>query len=255
MGTGAITSYIDVAQIVLYMFWIFFFGLIYYLIREGHREGYPMDSDSGAPIEGWPRAPAPKTYLLEDGRSISVPRASEPTTPFNAQRVYKTNSAPYEPVGDPLAAGVGPGSWSAVRPDEPDLDHHGQPKIVPLSAAPGFGVSDKDPDPRGMALIDAAGDVAGTVRDLWVDRGEMNFRYYEAEIATKGGARRVLVPFPMAKVTRRGVEVDALYADQFAGVPATRANDRVTMLEEERITAYYGAGTLYADSSRAEPLV
>ena len=39
MGTGAITQYVDVAQIVLYMFWAFFAGLIYYLVREGHREG------------------------------------------------------------------------------------------------------------------------------------------------------------------------------------------------------------------------
>ena len=30
MQTGAITPYIDVAQLVLYMFWSFFFGLIYY---------------------------------------------------------------------------------------------------------------------------------------------------------------------------------------------------------------------------------
>ena len=29
METGAITQYIDVAQIVLYMFWAFFAGLIY----------------------------------------------------------------------------------------------------------------------------------------------------------------------------------------------------------------------------------
>jgi hypothetical protein len=29
----------------------------------------------------------------------------------------------------------------------------------------------------------------------------------------------------------------------------------VTLLEEERITAYYGAGTLYADPSRAESMV
>ena len=28
METGAITSYIDVAQVVLYAFWIFFAGLI-----------------------------------------------------------------------------------------------------------------------------------------------------------------------------------------------------------------------------------
>ena len=39
MGTGAITQYVDVAQIVLYMFWLFFAGLIYYLLRENHREG------------------------------------------------------------------------------------------------------------------------------------------------------------------------------------------------------------------------
>ena len=49
--------------------------------------------------------------------------------------------------------------------------------------------------------------------------------------------------------------VHALLAEQFEGVPATRANDRVTLLEEERITAYYGAGTLYADPTRAEPMV
>jgi photosynthetic reaction center H subunit len=39
---GAITSYIDIAQVVLYLFWIFFFGLIIYLHREGKREGYPL---------------------------------------------------------------------------------------------------------------------------------------------------------------------------------------------------------------------
>jgi photosynthetic reaction center H subunit len=255
MGTGAITAYVDVAQIVLYVFWIFFFGLVYYLIREGHREGYPMDTDGNAPIEGWPRAPAPKTFTLEDGRVISVPRGSEPAAPFNAERVYKTAHSPYEPVGDALAAGVGPGSWSALRPDEPDLDHHGQPKIVPLAAAPGFGVSAKDPDPRGMPLLDANDDAAGTIRDLWIDRSEMQFRYFEAEVGGKGGTRRVLVPFAMAKVTPRGVSVMALYAEQFAGVPATKAKDRVTLLEEERIGAYYGAGTLYADPRRAEPAV
>ena len=35
METGAITSYIDVAQVVLYAFWIFFAGLIYWIICFG----------------------------------------------------------------------------------------------------------------------------------------------------------------------------------------------------------------------------
>jgi photosynthetic reaction center H subunit len=252
MGKGAITQYVDVAQLVLYAFWIFFAGLIYYLIREGHREGYPMVSDGDGWIEGWPPTPAPKTYLLDNGKEILIPREEEPTQALGGQPVYKTAHSPLEPTGDPLSAGVGPGSWSALRPDEADLDHHGEPKIVPLSMAPEFGVSVRDVDPRGMTLWDANGASAGTIRDLWIDRGEMNFRYLEAEIP---GGRRVLVPMTFASVARGGVTVDALYAHQFAGVPATRATDRVTLLEEERITAYYGAGTLYADPSRAEPLV
>jgi photosynthetic reaction center H subunit len=43
---GNITGYIDLAQIMLYVFWIFFAGLIWYLAMENHREGYPMESSS-----------------------------------------------------------------------------------------------------------------------------------------------------------------------------------------------------------------
>ena len=42
MGTGAITEYMDVAQIALYAFWILFFILVGYLHREGKREGWPL---------------------------------------------------------------------------------------------------------------------------------------------------------------------------------------------------------------------
>ena len=44
-------------------------------------------------------------------------------------------------------------------------------------------------------------------------------------------------------------------ASQFADVPALRNPDEVTLLEEEKVTAYYGAGTLYATPARAEPLL
>ena len=74
MQFGAITGYVDLAQILLYAFWLFFAGLIYYLVREGHREGYPMESDSmgAATIKGWP-IPEPKTFKLADGSSVTVP--------------------------------------------------------------------------------------------------------------------------------------------------------------------------------------
>lgn len=254
MGTGAITSHIDVAQLVLYLFWIFFAGLIYYLVRENHREGYPMDSDRGI-IEGWPRAPAPKTYLLADGRQVIAPRPEAPHAIPNAARVYDGPMSPIEPTGNPLTAGVGPGAWTP-RPDHADLDHHGEPKIVPLSMAQGFGVSSKDPDPRGMGVFDVHGERAGTVSDLWLDRGELMFRYLEVEVPVDGQtSRRVLLPMPFASVARDGVTVKALLASQFAGVPGTRDRDRVTLNEEEQIAAYYGAGLLYAEPSRTEPLI
>jgi photosynthetic reaction center H subunit len=250
MGTGAITSYVDVAQIVLYLFWIFFAGVVYYLIREGHREGYPMDTDRGT-IEGWPRAPEPKTYKLHDGSEVQVPRNEAPQPLTNAQRTYRAASSPIEPVGNPLSAGIGPGSWSN-RADHPDLDHHGAPKIVPLSGKPAFGVSSKDPDPRGMTVYDNAGDAAGTVRDLWIDQGEMLFRYLEVEIA--GGQRRLL-PMTFASITKDGVFVHAIMAEHYAGVPTTKSTNQITLLEEEKIAAYYGAGLLYATPDRAEPLI
>ena len=60
MGTGAITSYIDVAQVALYSFWVFFAGLIYYLRREDKREGYPLVSDRSDQIRvtGFPSGAA-----------------------------------------------------------------------------------------------------------------------------------------------------------------------------------------------------
>lgn len=52
---------IDFAQIVLYAFWIFFAGLIWYLRREDKREGYPLMSDRrNVTVQGWPAIPPAK---------------------------------------------------------------------------------------------------------------------------------------------------------------------------------------------------
>jgi hypothetical protein len=40
MGTGAITQYVDVAQLALYAFWVFFAILVYYLTVEGSGRGF-----------------------------------------------------------------------------------------------------------------------------------------------------------------------------------------------------------------------
>src|ERR1700755_1464410 len=47
-----LTAYMDVAQVVLYGFWIFFAGLIFYLRREDKREGYPLQYEGAGPRSG-----------------------------------------------------------------------------------------------------------------------------------------------------------------------------------------------------------
>ncbi len=251
MGTGAITTNLDVAQLVLYAFWIFFAGLIYYLAKENHREGYPMDHDSGGTIEGWPVPREPKIFKLSDGREVEVPNALSKQT-LNAQPINNWAGAPLEPTGNPLLAGVGPGA-RADRFDEPDLVFHGEPRIVPLRAVPAFGVEPYDTDPRGLPLVAADGQVAGTVNELWVDTSDMLFRYLEVTLSDSD--RKVLVPVPFTRISRTAVKVQALYAHQFADIPTGRHGDTVTSLEEEKIMAYFGAGLLYADDKRADPVI
>jgi photosynthetic reaction center H subunit len=65
----------------------------------------------------------------------------------------------------------------------------------------------------------------------------------------------VLLPITFSLIRRNQVEVHAIYARHFASVPALKNPDQVTKLEEEMISAYYGAGTLYADPKRSEPLI
>jgi photosynthetic reaction center H subunit len=256
MGTGAITSYIDVAQIVLYLFWAFFAGLIYYLHREDKREGYPLESDrSGAvSVQGWPAMPRPKTFLLRDGRSVTVPNDRRSSRPVNATPSLPHLGAPLVPNGDPMLAGVGPGSY-ADREDIADTTEDGQHRLVPLRVARDYQVAGEDPDPRGRPVFGADGKVAGTARDLWVDRAEVIFRYVEVTVPTAGGERNVLLPINFCQIDERGTTVRAILAHQFAQVPTTRNPDLATLLEEDKIVAYYGAGTLYATPDRQEPLL
>ena len=255
MGTGSITAYIDVAQIALYAFWIFFAGLIYYLHQEDKREGYPLESDRSAHVrvQGWPPIPEPKTYKLRDGRTVQAPNFRASAHKVAARAVAPHLGAPLEPTGDPMLAGIGPGSWSD-RADLPDTTIDGQLRIVPLRSAPSFSVSGHDPDPRGLPVMGADGKTGGTVVDLWVDRAEVIFRYLEVAVPAPGG-RRVLLPVNFTRIGEQQVKVQSILASQFAQVPATRNPDAVTLLEEDRIMAYYGGGTLYATPARQEPLL
>lgn len=251
MQTGALTNYLDVAQVTLYAFWIFFAGLIYYLHREGKREGYPLESDRSAHIkvQGWPSMPDPVTYRLANGDTVSVPNNRMDNQPPLHEGAYR--GMPLQPTGNPMLAGVGPGSWSD-RADVPDVITGGEARIVPMRSASGFSVAPQDTDPRGLPVIGADGETGGKVVDLWVDRAEMMFRYLEVEV--NGGAR-VLLPMNFARVQQRCIAVKSILGEHFKDVPKTRQADQVTLLEEDKIMAYYGAGTLYATAARQEPLI
>jgi photosynthetic reaction center H subunit len=254
MHRGAITDYIDVAQVVLYAFWIFCAGLIVYLRREDKREGYPLESERSGhvTVQGFPRIPAPKTFQLADGTAVFAPRAARDTRPVKAAPIGEHLGAPLSPTGNPLLDAVGPAAY-AERADHPDRTSDGLAMIVPLRAAAEFSISDEDPDPRGMEVFGVDHQSGGTVADLWVDRAEPQIRYLEVNT----GQRRVLLPINFAKIDgrRRIVDVKSILGGQFADVPEIADPEQITRREEDKIMAYYAGGHLYAYPGRAEPFL
>ena len=161
------------------------------------------------------------------------------------------NGYPLEPTGDPMLDGVGPASW-APRRDVPELDGHGHPKIIPMSGNDAFRFA-KGRDPRGLPLVSGDGEVVGKVVDMWIDEPEQLVRYLEYTLDAKWGTGNRLVPLTLARIKSDRVVVRTLYGKHFATVPQHASATQVTMLEEEKISGYYGGGVLYADSSRQEP--
>ncbi len=252
---NAFVGNLDLASLTLWLFWIFFALLIFYIQRENMREGYPLENDDGteSPNQGLFPVPDDKTFKLPHGRGeISFPSGQKAErSDIALEQTSKANGYPFEPTGDPMKDGVGPASW-VPRRDEPELDAKGHPKIVPLSHATAFHVN-AGRNPVGMPVVSGDKKVVGTVTDVWIDEPEQLARYLEYELKDGGGKR--LVPVTMMRMWGGKVLVQSIYAHQFADVPAHKHTDKVTLLEEEKICAYYGGGYLYAAESRQEPQI
>ena len=232
----------------IWLFWGFFALLVYYLQTENMREGYPLELEDGspAPNQGPFPVPAPKTFLLPHGRgSVTVPNGAREAREVALGRTAVSEGFPHAPLGDPMKDGVGPASW-APRRDIPELDGHGHNKIVPMSQAAAFAVS-AGRDPRGLPVQAGDLEVVGRISDMWVDAPEQLVRYLE--ITLNSGSKK-LVPMPMVKIQADRVRINSLSSDLFEGVPATKSQTEVTLLEEEKISAYYAGGTLYAADKR-----
>ncbi len=253
MATGAITGHIDVALVALYVFWAFFFGLIYWLRKEDQREGYLLEEKKGDPLEILvPAVPSPKAYYLADGTVAMKPDGIADSRELNLKKFDPAFGAPAEPTGaNPMLDSVGPAAY-AMRKDEPERDHEGRPKIAPMRILPDFQIAAEDPDPRGLPVYARDELLAGKIVDAWVDRAEALIRYYEVELAGSEPLRTVLVPavYVDLNVWRGRSTVSMITSEQFGLVPALKAPDVVTKLEEDKIGAYYAGADMYGGAVR-----
>ena len=54
----------------------------------------------------------------------------------------------------------------------------------------------------------------------------------------------------LSKINSKSVDVHSLYGKHFKTVPSIKKPKEVTMLEEEKVSAYYTGGKLYASYDR-----
>ncbi len=238
----------DLASLSIWLFWAFFAFLIFYLQRENMREGYPLETEDGepAPNQGPFPLPGPKTFQLPHGRGdVTVPNGQREKRELALTRSATSEGYPHLPTGNPMLDGVGPAAW-APRRDIPELDGHGHNKIKPMSNAPGFIVS-AGRDPRGLPVQAGDQEVVGRVSELWVDVPEQMIRYLELDL--NSGSKR-LVPMTMVRVWDDRVRIRSITSDMFESVPTIKSPAEVTLLEEDKIMAYYAGGTMYAADKR-----
>ena len=243
---------VDLASVAIWGFWIFFALLVFYLQTENMREGYPLEDEEGNPAanQGPFPVPKPKTFTLRNGAGeLTVPSEANEDAhgrkDLALERTGAPGGFPFAPTGNALADGVGPASW-VPRADEPELDGHGHAKITPMAGNEGFTVS-AGRDPRGMPVLSRDDQVVGHVSEMWIDAGEAMVRYLEYTLEPEWGFGTRLVPIGLARVQERWVLVKSLKAKDFAGVPQIAGGGKITKLEEEKVSAYYGGGKLYSN--------
>jgi len=277
-----IMDHFDLALISLYVFWLFFAALLFYLRREDRREGYPLELDTPGTYKnhGFMWIPPAKTFHLANGETRQAPDYKADQRAIAGQPVEPWPGAPIEPTGEnPMLDGIGPAAY-AERADVPDHTWHGEVKLRPLRVLTDFHVVEGDPDPRGYEVTGSDGEVGGKVVDLWVDQAEALIRYIEVEVPNAAAAsaiastqaageedgaaakaapptRRALLPMTLATVNRakQRIEVSCVLGEQFQHAPSTRASDQVTLLEEEKIQAFFGSGYLFSRPRNRNPLI
>ena len=146
---------------------------------------------------------------------------------------------------------IGPGAYTS-RSDVPDLTVKGDFKIVPMRVTSGFSIDEKDVDPRGLEVKGFDKVTGGSCTDVWVDKSEDIIRYLE--LKTTSG-KTVLLPFNFCNIREDSISVESILGAQFENVPLLKNPNTVSLLEEDKIMAFYGAGTLMAYPKRRESIL
>ena len=77
-----LTAGLDVAELCLWAFFLFFLGLIIYLRREDRREGYPKEDDITGAVEspgGFLEMPLTKVFKMPFGLPLAYGAAASTT--------------------------------------------------------------------------------------------------------------------------------------------------------------------------------
>ncbi len=243
MLPGAITEDIDVAQLLVAAFFLFFVCLIIYLRREDQREGYPLNDPERRGRGPKSVKPDPKLFRMMDGSKTVAPHYF-PQPPMRTKTPESGMGDRLTPEGDPLLAAVGPGAY-VMRADKPFVTSGQELDLAPLRKAKGWSVEPGDTDPRGFTVLDAKGRKVGTVIDIWVDRAVRILRYLEVQL--NDAERTVILPIYVTniKASKGQIRVPALLARQFLNVPPLANPDQITAREEDKVNAYYAGGEFY----------
>ena len=104
-------------------------------------------------------------------------------------------------------------------------------------------------------MVAGDGEVVGRIIDMWIDVPEQMVRYLTVDLNPEGSGQTRLIPINFCKIQNDRVTVRSIYSTNFADVPGIADGSQITLLEEEKIMAFYGGGTLYADPARSEPKI
>lgn len=240
---------VDGAMAALFIFAVFFFWLVFFHLRpQDKREGYPtVRPDGSVPFfkgEGVFPMPWKKTFHRPHGQPpVTTPRA-EPRAGDRPAVMARNDGRPLRPKEDGLLEGIGAAAW-AEREDAADLNIEGKPKLASLETEREYSILEGCPDPRGWPVLGCDGERAGTVRDIWFNRAEFFPRYLEVE--APGGDYLLPIFFAVVHTGRNRVEVRDIPARRVAQAPFRRHEDRITLLEEDRLNAFFAGGLRYGE--------